>query len=118
VLFEAFDHVLGGDSADDTSRPPVERALWHEEEYWKVTAPGRYRDADSIPLLRACAGLATLASAIGDADGDALLAVLEPLAGDAAALERRRLADWYASLYHGPGKLNPLLPDRLGEGLV
>ncbi|HET8683663.1 MAG TPA: tetratricopeptide repeat protein, partial [Micromonosporaceae bacterium] len=113
VLFEAFDGALSG-GTPDTSRPPVDRVLDHEQRYWDATAP------DDLPasLRRPVVGLATLAGAADDDQAHALLALLPDLAGEPSAALRRQTVRWLAGLYPGPGRLNPLRPDRLGEALV
>jgi tetratricopeptide (TPR) repeat protein len=123
VLFEALDRVLsqcgGGEPTRDSAsggRPPAERALAHEENYWRFTAPTAHRG--SPDLLRQCAGLATLAGASDRGQADALLSLPARLAGPGTAHTRQELASWLNSLYDGPGVLNPLRPDRLGEALV
>ena len=115
VLFEALDTALGGRESSSSGRPPVQRALTHEERYWRATAP---RAGTDDRVLREGVALATLAGAADPVAADALLALAEPLAAESSAAWRRELADWLASLYPGPGKLNPLTPDRLGEALV
>ena len=50
--------------------------------------------------------------------GPAPVAIPAQLAGAGAAPARRELISWLSSLYDGPGTLNPLRPDRLGEALV
>jgi tetratricopeptide (TPR) repeat protein len=62
-------------------------------------------------LLRECVALATLAGAGSRAEADALLSTTAPTG-------RERIITWLGSLYDGPGTLNPLRPDRLGEALV
>jgi tetratricopeptide (TPR) repeat protein len=106
VLFEAFDRVLGGSDATDEN-PPAMRALAHEARYWRATAPRSLPDE----LLRECAALATLAGAASCDEADALLSTV-------AAADREKIISWLASLYDGPGTLNPLWPERLGEALV
>ncbi|HLW79927.1 MAG TPA: tetratricopeptide repeat protein, partial [Terriglobia bacterium] len=127
VLFEALDHALiqcgyGGKSApaaddgEDSSRPPAERALAHEEKYWRATAPAAHRDDED--LLRECAALATLAGAADQDEAHALLSIPRQLTGSGMAGTRQKLIAWLSSLYDGPGTLNPLRPDRLGEALA
>ena len=55
--------------------------------------------------------LATLAGGSSHAEADALLSIV-------ATPERGKIISWLGSLYDGPGTLNPLRPDRLGEALV
>ena len=108
VLFEALDSVLGGPDADSAGDPPAMRALAHEARYWRATAPRLLPDDE---LLRQCVALATLAGAGSHAEADTLLSIV-PLT------DRRKIISWLGSLYDGPGTLNPLRPDRLGEALV
>lgn len=108
VLFEAFDWVLGGPDAASTGDPPATRALAHEARYWRATAPRPLPDDE---LLRQCVALATLAGAGSHAEADTLLSIV-PLT------DCGRITRWLGSLYDGPGTLNPLRPDRLGEALV
>jgi tetratricopeptide (TPR) repeat protein len=84
------------------------RALAHEARYWRATAPHPLPDSE---LLQQCVALATLAGASSHAEADALMSVI-PLT------DRRKIISWLGSLYDGPGTLNPLRPDRLGEALV
>jgi tetratricopeptide (TPR) repeat protein len=108
VLFEALDRVLGGTDAANAGDPPAKRALAHEARYWRATAPRPLPDDE---LLRQCVALATLAGAGNHAEADTLLSIV-PLT------DRRKIISWLGSLYDGPGTLNPLRPDRLGEALV
>lgn len=114
VLFEALDFALGGEQpAMSRFRPPAERVLDHERRYWQRTG------AQFNPTLReSAAALATLAGAATDEEAHALLAILPTLRTTASKAERYRLIDWLASLYDGPGRLNPVRPDRLGEELI
>jgi len=114
VLFEAFDHALSDDDGLDTDRAPVDRVIDHEQRYWDATAPAEL----PARLRRHVVALATLATAGDDEQADDLLTVLPDLAGTPAAGLRRRTTQWLAGLYPGPGKLNPLRPDRLGEAMV
>ncbi len=127
VLFEALADALTWCEHGDSGAPapsedgrggglPAEHALGHEEKYWRLTAPPAHRDHAGV--LRECAGLATLAGARDHAEAHALLSIPDSLASPDAAAARQELADWLASMYDGPGLLNPLRPDRLGEALV
>ena len=127
VLFEALDAVLARcDDIDGTAAvaefaladggSPVERALAHEEKYWRVTAPRPWRDDPEV--LRECVALATLAGAAAHAEADALLAVSPRFADPVAAPARHQIISWLSSLYGGSGTLGSLRPDRLGEWLV
>ena len=128
VLFEALvaalnrcDEGAGGElvPADGDSghgRSAAEGVLEHEEKYWQLTTPAAFR-GDGV-TLRECAGLATLAGAGDQDEADALLSIPARLARPDAALVRRDLIGWLSSMYDGPGTLNPIRPDRLGEELV
>ena len=116
VLLEALDQALAPHDGAIRDRPPIERALGHEEKYWRLTAPATQRNDAS--LLRQCAGLATLAGAPGDSEAHALLSLAAPLSAPGAAGVREKLISWLSSLYDGHSVLNPLRPDRLGEALV
>ena len=116
VLFEALDATLAGESETRLMLSPVDRALAHEERYWRMTAP-------VIPELdestrRQCVALATLAGAKDDSEADVLLSLLDTLTGPKKTGQRRQIQDWLSELYEGPGRLNPLHPDRLGEALI
>ncbi|MFF3863640.1 tetratricopeptide repeat protein [Streptomyces sp. NPDC002209] len=113
VLFEAFDHALSAHQPD-LARPTVDRALDHEQRYWDATAPADL----PAPLRRTAVALATLAGADDHDQADQLLATLPDLADTATAPLRRRTVNWLATIYTGPGLLNPLRPDRLGEALL
>jgi Trypsin-like peptidase domain len=113
VLFEALDQALGGQSAYRQSLSPVERILERERRYWRKS--GSQLDPK---MLESVAALATLAGAATDEEARTLLEILPALRGSGANDERRRLIDWYRGLYGGPGLLNPVRPDRVGEALV
>jgi hypothetical protein len=114
VLFEALDSVLDDEQAVASHRrAPVERVLAHERRYWRRTAPHL-----DLGLQESAAALSTLAGADDDDQAQALLEMLPELRGASAEHERRRYVDWLATLYEGPGHLNPVHPDRLGESLV
>jgi tetratricopeptide (TPR) repeat protein len=108
VMFEALDRVLGGPDPAGAGDPPAMRALAHEARYWRATAPRPLPDDE---LLQQCAALATLAGAGSRAEADTLLSIV-PLT------DPKKIISWLGSLYDGPGTLNPLRPDRLGEALV
>jgi tetratricopeptide (TPR) repeat protein len=112
VLLEAFDHALS-DGVTSTNRPPVDRALGHEQRYWEPTPAGL-----APAGCRAAVALATLAGADDDQTGDELLRVLPIFAGPDAAALRRETVAWLGRLYVGPLAINALRPDRLGEALV
>ncbi len=126
VLFEALaaaldqcDKGIAGlppaDKGDGGS--PADRVLAHEAKYWQATAPYPFRG--DVPLLRECAGLATLAGAADLREADALLAIPTRLAGtESAAAGRMALSSWLSSMYEGPALLNAVVPDRLGEELI
>ena len=128
VLFEALAAALDlcgegtagqsfpGSGGGGRARPPAERVLEHEAKYWQHTAPAAFRD--EVPLLRECAGLATLATAADIGEADALLSIPARLAGPGQVPARRSLTTWLSSMYDGPALLNPVRPDRLGEELV
>lgn len=113
VLFEALDLALGGESVPG-GRPlsPVERVLERERRFWQRSDPQL-----DPGLKEAVAALSTLAGAATDEEAQALLAVVPAFPG-VAATEWHRLVAWHTRLYDGPGVLNPVRPDRLGETLV
>jgi len=114
VLLEAFDAALSGRESQSGGRPPVERALDHEERHWR---PTRLLGFDAL-VLRRCAALATLAGARDEQEAAALLRLVPELAGESAAAARERMDRWLGGLYDGPDRWNPLRPDRLAEALV
>ena len=108
MLFEALDWVLGGPGADSAGDPQAMRALAHEARYWR--RPRRVccrmtNCSGSAWRWRPCSGAGS------HAEADTLLSIV-PLT------DRRKIISWLGSLYDGPGTLNPLRPDRLGEALV
>jgi hypothetical protein len=113
VLLEAFDAALSGPRWHSGDRPPVERALDHEERHWRARVAG----FDPL-LLRRSAALATLAGARDEQEAADILALVPDLSGETAAAERRRVDHWLSGLYDGPDRWNPLGPDRLAEELV
>ena len=113
VLLEAFDAALSGPEWRSGGRPPVERALDHEERHWKARVPGLE------PLvLRRCAALATLAGARDQREAQELLVLVPDLGGESATAAWQRADRWLRGLYDGPDRWNPLRPDRLAEALV
>ena len=123
VLVEALNAVLaGGDGYVPAAGTPapgpglggLDRLLVHEEKYWRPFASAGLDPASQ----RECVALATLATAADEVEADALLGLVDELAGDQGAPARRRATAWLADLYQGAGLLNPLRPDRLGEALV
>ena len=113
VLFEAYDAALSGPGWQQSNQPPVDRALDHEIRHWRA----RMGEVDHKLLVR-CVALTTLAGAPGDAEAEAVFALIPELAGESAAGVRRRLDQWLRGLYEGPDRWNPLRPDRLGEALI
>ncbi|MEV4513940.1 tetratricopeptide repeat protein [Dactylosporangium sp. NPDC049525] len=114
VLFEALDRVLTDDTTTvNTSTPPVERVLAHEQRYWAATMPDLDPD-----LASWAAAAATIAGADSPDEAHALLSIHHALDGPAQAAVRTRLVDWWSQLQPGPRHLNPLRPDRLGEHLA
>ncbi len=113
VLLEAFDAALSGPVWQSGGRPPVERALDHEERHWAARVPGF-----DLVVLRRCAALATLTGARDEREAEDLLGLVPELAGEQAAAARRRMDQWLRGLYDGPERWNPLRPDRLAEALV
>lgn len=118
VLYEALDQVLAAD-LDRPAGPlaaPVDRVLAHEKRHW-------HRTISQVPgldagMAEAAVALATLAGAADRPQAHRLLSLLPALADPAAQPLRERVIDWVAGLYDGPGLLNPLRPDRLGEQLI
>src|SRR5262249_24065042 len=91
---------------------PIERVLDHEYGHWQRTAAGlRGYTPDHCRQLAAAA---TLFAAPDDSQARALLRRLP-------ALDNKNVDTWlrwFQQLYPGPGALNPLQPDRLGEDHV
>ena len=114
VLLEAFDAALSGPEWQSGSRPPVERALDHEENHWR---PAVVLGVDNL-VRRRCVALATLVGARDQQEADALLLLVPKLAGEQAAAARGHMDRWLKGLYDGPDRWNPLRPDRLAEALV
>jgi len=114
VLLEAFDAALSGPEWQSGGRPPVERALNHEEKHWRRA---RRLGVDAL-VQRRCAALATLAGARDEQEAAALFRLVPELAGEQAAAARERMDQWLRGLYDGPDQWNPLRPDRLAEALV
>ncbi|MGA2927217.1 MAG: tetratricopeptide repeat protein [Solirubrobacteraceae bacterium] len=111
VLYLAHDRAIGPQPAD-AALPPADRVLAHEERYWQRTAPADV----GHELLRRCVALSTLAGAASKEEAHALLATLSALASQPQM--RETIIGWLSDLYDGPGVLNPLRPDRLGEALI
>ena len=82
----------------------------------QVLADDRAAICGRMTTAPACVALATLAGAGRHVAADTLLGCRNrlPLSGP----QERLSAGSAASLYDGPGTLNPLRPDRLGEALV
>ncbi len=114
VLLEAFDAALSGPEWHSGGRPPVERALNHEEKHWRRA---RLLGVDAL-VQRRCAALATLAGARDEQEAAALFRLVPELAGEQAAAARGRMDRWLGDLYDGPDRWNPLRPNRLAEALV
>ncbi len=117
VLFEAFDGALAEETItaipDRPGRTLVERILDHEQRYWRQTAP----DGLTVEQMRLAVALATLCGADTDEDADSLMSLVH--GGDSHLTQvRASTKNWVARLYDGPGRLNPLRPDRLGEALI
>jgi tetratricopeptide (TPR) repeat protein len=93
---------------------PIERVLDHEYGYWQRTAAG-LRDY-SPDRCHQLAAAATMFGAADDRQARALLLRIPALEDDRAAVDE--WLRWFQQLYPGPGGLNPLQPDRLGEDQV
>ncbi|MFF3691019.1 phosphopantetheine-binding protein [Streptomyces sp. NPDC002187] len=115
VLFEAHDTVLSGGAGaqDSPGGPPLDRTLSHERRYWRTTAPALA--GVGVPQRRRCVAAVTLAGAADARQAHDLIAAALPGIG---VDDRQLLVDWLADAYSGPGLLNPLRPDRLGERLL
>ena len=112
----ATNHAVGpanaGRQEPAPERPPVDRALQHEQRHWRRRVPDLPPAA--LPALADAVALATLCGAADDTDAAALLDLLPDLDPDT----RARLARAVPALYGGPDRWNPLRPDRLGEALI
>lgn len=111
ALASLLDHP--DDRVDGRPRwpDPIKRVLDHEYDYWKRAATlleGFDRDR-----CRQIAAVATMFGADDDQQAERLLSAVPAMAGDKAAVYR--WLRWFQRLYPGPGALNPLQPDRLGE---
>jgi tetratricopeptide (TPR) repeat protein len=114
VLFEAFDCALAAENTTDRpGRGLVERILDHEQRYWRQTAP----DGLTVEQMRLAVTLATLCGADTDEDAESLMTLVHGGDADLSSI-RASTRNWVAGLYEGPGRLNPLRPDRLGEALI
>lgn len=95
-------------------RDPVRRLLMHERKHWKRSVGGyddvRYRRGRLDQVVAA----ATLCGAGKRASALRLLAALPTFAGEQSDVIKGHL-EWCRDLYPGPGTLNGLRPDRLGE---
>ena len=89
---------------------------WALEREDRLTAQyGGYPEDRDKRAVADAAALATLTGGAPDCDG--ALALLRRLRDYAQETEERYL-DWLKRLHPGPGELNPLTPDRLGEHLT
>ena len=107
-------NALEGDRDEpaDLRTAVLEREARVWEDTWR---------AYGLPLLgeqvrRRAIAVATLTPSLDVAEGVAALSALPELASDSTL--RLRVAAWLRELYPGPGYLNPLEPDLLGEALV
>ncbi|TDP89635.1 tetratricopeptide repeat protein [Labedaea rhizosphaerae] len=98
-------------------RDPIARVLAHERRYWKRTlARHGLAEADTAQL-DAVVTVATLFGPTTRDQAHRLLGHAEAFTTVARPVVERYLR-WSAELYPGPGTLNPLRPDRLGEEQV
>ncbi|QKW34827.1 toll/interleukin-1 receptor domain-containing protein [Actinomadura sp. NAK00032] len=113
ALAALLDGPAPGPGRDD----PVLRVLDHERRLWSRTTAVHLLPEPHDARLDEVVSAATLFGADDAEQAQALLRALPTFDGagrDAVARYRR----WLAATYPGPGALNPLRPDRLGEDLA
>jgi tetratricopeptide (TPR) repeat protein len=115
----ALLEVMDGPAANP-GEPTVDISdfLNHEERYWKRVAGNMNLEPRLYPLLAPAVAILTLVGGVKDGDElEALLARHAPFA-DQPTLDRQAVVDVVSRVYGWEDRIEPLQPDRVGEGLV
>jgi hypothetical protein len=113
-LLDAQAEHEGRESGSDPQLDPIARVLHHERRYWRLTTSihelvdPAWRRLDAVVAIGTLYGPETVAAALK------LLRTVSAFAEERPDVVRRYV-NWSRELYPGPGVLNGLQPDRLGE---